>query len=79
MSGGNGFASARMPAYPVGGAADMAAFDALPRPVRDRLRDAPVNVAAIPLRDFWLTASGDCLARVAAIQAALDDALGAAA
>jgi len=79
MSRSNGFASPRMAAYPIAVDLDMAAFDDLPMPVRERLREAPVNVAAIPLREFWRSGPGDCLQRMTAIQCALDDAMGAAA
>lgn len=72
---GNGRARRSMGAYPVSGDVDMAAFDALPPPVRGRLRDAPVNVAAVPLRDFWMSGCGGEGQRIAAIQRALDAAL----
>ena len=51
--------------YPTSASADMAA--------------APTNIAAAPLRDFWLSEQGDCGSRFDAIQSALDEALGAAA
>lgn len=40
-------------AYPATGAADLAAFDDLPPAVRAKLRAAPIDLAAIPLRRFW--------------------------
>lgn len=43
----------RLKVYPATGEADLAAYDDLPPAVRARLRSAPVEVAAIPLRRFW--------------------------
>lgn len=60
--------------YPTSAEADMAAFDELPPLIRRRLADAPNNIAAAPLRDFWLSETGDCVERFTAIQSALDDA-----
>lgn len=45
--------TARLRAYPATGAADLAAYDDLPPAVRARLRAAPIEIAAIPLRRFW--------------------------
>lgn len=64
----------RMQLYPASAVADMEAFDALPAPIRARLASAVTNIAAIPLRDFWISDVGDCVQRFTALQSALDDA-----
>lgn len=50
---------------------DMAAFDALPPHLRQIIRGATLNVAAIPLREFWLSEWGDSMDRVMEIALAL--------
>lgn len=63
----------RIKAYPAPGAADLAAFDDLPPIVRARLRAAPIDLAAIPLRRFWMAEPAACgPERQAAILRALD-------
>ena len=42
---------------------DMAAFDSLPPHLRQMIRNATLNVAAAPLRDFWLSDWRDCMDR----------------
>jgi hypothetical protein len=57
-------------------AADLEAFDALPLPIREAIRDHRIRVAARPLLDFWTDADGasglDCRERMAAILSALE-------
>lgn len=70
----NGHTPRGMKTLPTTPEAEMAAFDALPPPIRARLRAAPIKLASAPLRDFWLEGPGDCRQRFAALGEALDAA-----
>ncbi|PZR37214.1 hypothetical protein [Caulobacter segnis] len=79
----NGFLISALPTLRVSSEVEMAAFDALPAPLRAVIADLPAKISAVPVLAAWenpppVLESLDCIERLQALALALKTTVEAA-